>query len=331
MLEVGLYGQNGHQLNHEGHYGGKIRIVAVCGVDVSRIPPKMLVGNAREYATLHDMLRDPRVRMVSLCSPRRSDQAADALRVMRSGKHALCEKPCALTEHDLDMLIRESERCGVILREMCETVYEQPWWTLRSLIRSGVLGDMVQVFVHKSYPMHGGRPQDDETDGGLIRWVGVHALRYVEHTTGLAIRKIRAARTGLGNPVPGGGLATAATLSFTLANGGLGVAALNYLNPKGFGSWGNEHLRVFGTRGMAEITDGGARRRLVLGDRDLGAFPLADTGFDYYDRLIGLFEGRCTLPLTLEEELSPTRWAIRAHDSIKERAQESGRIPPPAR
>ncbi|NLG37702.1 MAG: hypothetical protein GX549_06765, partial [Clostridiales bacterium] len=44
MLEVGLYGQNGHQLNHEGHYGGKIRIVAVCGIDVSRIPPKMLAG-----------------------------------------------------------------------------------------------------------------------------------------------------------------------------------------------------------------------------------------------------------------------------------------------
>ena len=203
---------------------------------------------------------------------------------------------------------------------MCETVYEQPFWTLRSLIHSGMLGDVAQVFVQKSYPMHGGRPHDDETDGGLIRWVGVHALRYVEHTTGLAIREISAARTCLGNPAPGGGLTTAATLSFTLANGGVGVAALNYLNPKGFGLWGNEHLRVFGTRGMAEITDGGARRRLILEDRDMGAFSIADESFDYYDRLIGLFEGRCTLPLTLEQELSPTRWAIRAHDSIGQRA-----------
>ena len=316
MLDIGLYGRNGHQLNNEAHYGGKVRIAAYCGLTKEMIPPSMLAEDAVCYETLRDMAGDKRIRMVSLCSPMRQTQAGDAVMVMEAGKHVLCEKPCAFSERDIDRLTDTAARRGVIFREMCETAYEQPYRTLRHIVMSGEIGEVAEVFAQKSYPMHPGRPQDDDTDGGIIRWVGVHGLRLIEHITGIPIADIDARRTGLGNPVSGGGLHPAAVLSFTLNNGAVGSAILNYLNPTGFGSWGNEHIRIFGTRGMAEITDGGKRRRLVVGDRDMGEFPLQDEDFDYFDALIGMYEGRSRLPLSLEEELHPTRMVIRAHDTL---------------
>jgi predicted dehydrogenase len=287
---VGLYGTNGHQIDRQ------------------------LAGNPRAHLVaasddLDAMLADDRVQLVSLCSPRRADQAADAIRCLEAGRHVYAEKPCALIESDVDAIVAAARASGRLFHEMAGTAFEQPYLAMREVVAAGTIGPVAQVVAQKSYPMHERRPADEETDGGLIRWVGVHAVRFVEHVAGVTIVDIDAVQTKLGN---GSGPYLSAVLTMALDGGGVAAAALNYLNPPGFGSWGNEHLRVFGPRGFVEAVDGGSRTRLVVGDVDHGPLPPAPPARDYFELYLDELLGVAPMPLSLAAELSPTRWVIRA-------------------
>lgn len=105
----------------------------------------------------------------------------------------------------------------------------------------------------------------------------MHALRFVEHVAGVRATTIKAMHTNLGEVRPNSGLKMAATMIGGLENGGLFNIVANYLNPTGFGSWGNEMLRIFGTKGIIEAVDGGVRTRLIVGDEDRGPIDTAAT------------------------------------------------------
>jgi len=195
---------------------------------------------------------------------------------------------------------------------MAGTAFEQPYLAMREVVRSGTIGTVVQVLAQKSYPWHDRRPDGDDTDGGLLRQVGVHALRFVEHVAGQRIVDVAAVETRAGNPRGEGGPVVASALTMTLANGGVAAAVCNYLNQPGFGAWGNETLRIFGTGGFVEAVDGGARTRLVVGDTDCGPLAPSAPAPDYFERYLDELTGVAPMPLTLAEELHPTRMVIRA-------------------
>ena len=315
-LRVGIYGANGHQIHNllAGHPWAQL-------VATAAFPPEALPFALKEdlrirhYASLEQLIEDDEVEVISLCSPRRRDQAAESIRCMEAGKHVYAEKPCAMTEDDLDAIVAAARKTGRRFHEMAGTAFDQPYLAMRDIVAAGTIGTVVQVFAQKSYPYHDGRPQDEDVDGGIIGQASVHALRFVEHVAGQKIADIYAVETRLGNPVPGGGLRIAASLMMTLENGGVASVIANYLNPKGFGRWGNEHLRIFGTLGFVEATDGGTRTRLVVGDEDRGPIDASAPGKDYFDFYAESLLDLGPMPFSLEDELHPTRMTIRAKRS----------------
>src|ERR1043166_10334035 len=86
------------------------RVVAVC--DSVRLPVKGVLagvaGNIKKsddihlgsqvsvYRQLDDVLADPKVELVDLCTPT-PRHAEQALAALKAGKHVLCEKPLART------------------------------------------------------------------------------------------------------------------------------------------------------------------------------------------------------------------------------------------
>jgi predicted dehydrogenase len=316
-IGVGLYGDNGHQIHGLLETSAVGELVATACFPREKLPAALASAAIKNYATLDELLLDPRVELISLCSPRRKDQAQDAIRALRAGKHVYAEKPCAMDEAELDEIIRVSRETSCIFHEMAGTAFLQPYYAMREIVRSGQLGEVIQVTAEKSYPYHPDRPQDEDLDGGLIGQNAVHALRFVEHVAGVKIVSVRAAETTAGNPVREGGLRMASALLLTLANGGLASITANYLNPRGTGVWGYESLRIFGTKGMAESTEGGTRTRLVLGDKDLGPLDVSEPGIDYLDAFLRTLLGEEKMPLSLEDELSPTRWALKAKAAIR--------------
>lgn len=241
---IGLYGDNGHQVSVQmiEQAGGRL-------LGVSAMEKTSFADDVKVYPTLEDMLSDPRIELVSVCSPRRSCQAEDIKKIIRAGKHVYAEKPCVMDERDLDEILDLAKDKKVIFCEMDGSLFDRPYNKARQLVQQGILGEIVQVFVQKSYPYADFRPQDEDIDGGLILQCAVYGARFIEHIAGMEILEVTdALETSQGNPKKGD-LRMACGMQMKLQNGAIASVIANYLNPASTGVWGNEELRIFGTKG----------------------------------------------------------------------------------
>ena len=314
---IGLYGANGHQIGSLLVGNSRATLAAVAGMTREALPEAFRNDESIViHGDLEGLLSDKRVELVALCSPRRADQAADAIMCLERGRHVYAEKPSALTEPDLDRILASAARHGLLFHEMAGTALEQPWYAIRKVVAGGAIGSVVQALVQKSYPYHDLRPRDEAVDGGLLVQAGVHAIRMIEHVAGVRVKDGHALETRCGAPTQGG-LRMAVSLALELEAGALASVVINYLNPTGFGRWGNETLRVFGTRGFVEAVDGGERTRLVVGDRDMGPVDAGDSRPDYFELVLNEIEGKGEKPFGTEEELHPTRVVIRLKESAR--------------
>jgi predicted dehydrogenase len=310
-VNVALYGANGHQIHDELMQLPRARLVAAAQFPKDKLPP-----GVRCYDKLDDLLRDPEIHLISLCSPRRIDQARDAVKSLLAGKHVYAEKPCALTETELDAILDAAKRSGRQFREMAGTAFCQPYYAMREIVLSGRLGKIIQVIAEKSYPYQTWRPQDENMDGGLICQCAIHAMRFVEHVACQRVDSVHALETTAGNPVANGGLRMAAGMLSGLEQGGIAVISANYLNQRGTGIWGYESLRIIGSDGFVESHCGGEQTRLVIGGIDHGPLDISAAGINYLGAFIDTILGLGVMPLTTEEELSPTRWVLRAKRAV---------------
>jgi len=308
-LKIGLYGNNGHQVHGllANHPLGEL--IAVAAFSSTALPPGL---KPREYAGLDDLLRDKELQVISLCSPRRSDQARDAIRCMEAGKHVYAEKPSALSEADLDAIIASSQKTGMQYHEMAGTLVTQPYMEMRRVVQSGAIGTVVQVLSQKCYPWTSSRPSDESVDGGLSLQVGVYSTRFVEHIACVKIKALDIVETRLGNPVPDSRCRRAVSMIMQLENGGIASAVCNYLNPFPEPIWGYEFLRIFGTRGIIESNAGSHGARLWLTGQPPHELPVPESAHEYFSMYLQALRGGPGMPLSIQEELSPTRWVIRA-------------------
>ncbi len=317
-VNLALWGDNGHQIHHQTDKYPRLRPIAfggfsqeLTGALTERWPESIVCQ------TFDELLAVPGLELVSLCSPRRADQASHTIAALEAGISVYAEKPCAVSEPELDLILTAAEKSPAIFHEMAGTVCDQPYWAMREAVLQGMIGEVVQILAQKSYPYHERRPTEEAVDGGLIAQNGVHAMRFVEHVSGLRITRIEALSTGLGETRPGSDLQMAASLMGTLSNGGVFSAVANYLNPRGFASWGNEMLRLFGTRGMIEAVDGGARTRLIVGSQDHGELDTGNPAPDWLAAVIAHIADDRPMPFDLDTELHPTRMALRAKDKAQ--------------
>ena len=310
-LGIGLYGTNGHQIEKLLVAHPRVRLVAVAAFGDRSIPAEC--GEVTRYATLEELLADEQVEMVSLCSPRRADQAADALKCLLAGRHVYGEKPSALREEDLDRIIATVAQTGFRYHEMGGVALEQPYLAMRDCIRSGAIGEVVQVFVQKSYPWADWRPKDEAIDGGLATQVGIYPLRFIEQVAGLKATSVEIRETRLGNDHDGSDCRRAVSMLMTLENGGVASAICNYLNPSSHIVWGYDILRVFGTAGILESNTLDGTARLLKPDAAPEPLDISAPAPSNLDLMIDSLLDGTPMPISLTEELSPSRWVVRAH------------------
>ena len=312
-LRIGLFGDNGHQLKRQLIDNPRAELVAAAAIDEKRLP----VDPARiEFAnSFEDLIANEKIDLISLCSPRRRDQFEQAMAAMAAGKHVYAEKPCAFTEAEIDRLIAAARENQVEFHEMCPTVVDHLYREMREAIQDqGMIGTVVQVLAQKCYPWHDQRPADEDIDGGLSRQVGIYFFRFVEHIAGVRIADIAAEETRLGNPNPDSECRRAVSIAARLENGGVASGVCNYLNPMRHRIHGYEIVRVFGTDGIIESdAEKDTVRYIPLGDEPR-LLDVSGGAIDYFELILDkLIDGR-EMPLTLEDELSPTRWTARLKD-----------------
>jgi predicted dehydrogenase len=316
-IKLALWGDNGHQIQNSLKNSDTVELIAFgafCTEGEEALRAQF--PSAIKCKSYEELLSLSNLHMISLCSPKRSEQAAQAISALESGISVYAEKPCAMNEADLDCILAAAQASSAVFHEMAGTIFEQPYWEMAKQVQAGLIGEVIQVFAQKSYPMYPGRPLDEQVDGGQIMQNGVHAMRFIEHITGLKAKSIQALETRLGETRPQSDLKMAATLMGSLENGGLFSATLNYLNQPGLGRWGNEIVQLFGSKGMMESRDSGQRVQITLGENKpytLSALPVAP---QWLDLVFADVAGLKPFPFDLETELHPTRMVIRAKTNL---------------
>lgn len=71
------------------------------------------LGLATSYTDLDDLLADPSIDIVHICSPN-ATHAEFALAALDAGKHVVCEKPLATNVADAERLVRRADETGLV-------------------------------------------------------------------------------------------------------------------------------------------------------------------------------------------------------------------------
>ncbi|MGY2292092.1 Gfo/Idh/MocA family protein [Pseudomonas sp. SDO528_S397] len=147
-------------------------------------------GAARAYASIDELVADPAVDVVHICSPNAAHFAAAEAALM-AGKHVVCEKPLATTLADAQRLATLAHERGLVATIPFVYRYHPMVREARALVQQGELGPL--QLIHGSYLQDWLlSPSDsnwrvDAAQGGASRAfadIGSHWCDLVEWVTG---------------------------------------------------------------------------------------------------------------------------------------------------
>ena len=140
-------------------------------------------GLSRGFESLEELLADPQVDAVWLCSPNHM-HAQQVMQCTAAGKHVLVEKPLATTRCDADAAAQAAAEAKVTLRVGCQHRFRPSHGRLRELVRSGAVGQIGYFRIHRfwRYPYYedmgppNWRQSPSESGGWVINDLGSHLL-----------------------------------------------------------------------------------------------------------------------------------------------------------
>lgn len=222
---------------------------------------------------------------VAVIAPWFCDTAKTAILALQHGAHVYCEKPLATELPDLDALEDAWKASGCALGGMFGIRHSAWFQTMEKAIQDGCIGEVRQLHGQKSYKL-GKRDmpyRKRAAYGGMIPWVGIHAMDWVLHLGG-ACRWVSAAQSDYANQGHDE-LEMSSAVLMSMENGVIGTVTADYLRPVGAARHDDDRLRVTGTRGMLESID----HRVYLEDeqprRELPLLPAQPTFLLFLDSI----------------------------------------------
>lgn len=154
----------------------------------------------KTYNCLEDLLKEPKIDCVSLCTPDYTHSEL-GIKILASGKHLLLEKPVDITEEKAEHIIREASGSGLLVSVAYEFRINPVILALKGLVESGELG-RVEGFslYHFRSPFKKDKwnkwIQKKELSGGLLVEETCHWFDLAEYITGKEIKNIHCVKTG---------------------------------------------------------------------------------------------------------------------------------------
>ncbi|MBM3464753.1 MAG: Gfo/Idh/MocA family oxidoreductase [Armatimonadetes bacterium] len=124
------------------------RLAAVVDVDESAARAiAQAFGVERVHTSIDDVLRDPTITSVSLCTPH-DLHAPMALDAIAAGKHVLVEKPVAIDPEDGRRVRDAAERSGLVVMPVVQHRFDPAIIAIGDMIAEGGLGRIVMLRAH---------------------------------------------------------------------------------------------------------------------------------------------------------------------------------------
>ncbi|MBE6601395.1 MAG: Gfo/Idh/MocA family oxidoreductase [Ruminococcaceae bacterium] len=157
-------------------------MVAFCDIVLERAEEakeKFGTPDAKVYTDYKELLKDPEIEVVHVCTPNRSHSfiTVDAL---EAGKHVMCEKPMAINSIEAKKMLDAAKRTGKKLTIGYQSRFRDDSQYLKSEVESGTFGDIYYARAislrRRAVPTWGVFLNEYEQGGGPLIDIGTHAL-----------------------------------------------------------------------------------------------------------------------------------------------------------
>ena len=159
-----------------------VQMVAFCDIveeKAQTAAEKFGVAGAKVYTDYTELLADPEIEVVHVCTPNRS-HANISIDALHAGKHVMCEKPMAKTAADAKRMLDAAVETGKKLtigyqnRQKAESLFAKGY------IDRGELGEIYQANCYairrRGTPNWGVFLNEEEQGGGPIIDIATHSL-----------------------------------------------------------------------------------------------------------------------------------------------------------
>ncbi len=144
----------------------------------------------KAYGTLEDLLRDPQVGAVSICTPSGA-HLEPALAAAAAGKHLMVEKPLETTTERVDRIIRACEEAGVTLGAIFPRRFQESSRLVKKAVEAGRFGEisLADVYIkwyrtEEYYDSGGWRGTWKLDGGGALMNQGIHGIDLLQWLMG---------------------------------------------------------------------------------------------------------------------------------------------------
>lgn len=189
MIKFGVVGCGRISKRHLDLLGGNhiagAQLAAICDNDPVRLEAARQRHNVAAYESLHDMLADGSVDVVSVLTPS-GMHAEHAIAAANAGKHVVVEKPMALRLEDADAMIAACDRARVKLFVVKQNRFNVPVIKAREALDAGRFGKLVLGTVRvrwrrdQSYYDQDGWRGTWAQDGGVLANQASHHVDLLE-------------------------------------------------------------------------------------------------------------------------------------------------------
>jgi len=264
------------------------------------------------YIKMLDELK-PDVVIVDNYYGEHAEVSAEAL---KRGCHVFSEKPLAASLSSLEDLKKERAKSGKKIAAMFTMRFDPEFRTAHEIVKSGEIGDIRLITAQKSYKL-GTRPdfyKSRESFGGLIPWVGIHAIDLIYYFSGEKFVYIDASSSSDGNSGYGD-LDITAAANFISEDNIISAMSADYLRPSGASSHGDNRIRIVGSSGIIEVMNGKVTLIDNNGEREINLMEKTDIFADFLDYI----DGKENTVLNSDDAFYITETAITAQNSADEK------------
>ncbi len=204
------------------------------------------LGIEKVYADYKEMLADPEVEAVLVCSS--TDTHADiAIAAAKAGQHIFCEKPVDLTPSKVEAVIAAVKEAGVKLQVGFNRRFDHNFANIRSMVNDGKIGDVHIVKITSRDP-EPPSAQYAAVSGGMFIDMTIHDFDMACFMAGSEVTEVYANATCLVDPAIGeAGDVDTAIISLKCATGAIGVIDNSRRAAYGY----DQRVEVFGSKGAA--------------------------------------------------------------------------------
>lgn len=188
-------------------------------------------------------------------------------RAAAAGKHVLCEKPLAITVEDAQAMIAACRDAGVLLGTAFPVRHSGPAFEMRDAMRAGSLGRVLMIRGTNRGTNPGGWFVDPAlSGGGAVTDHTVHVADVIRFITGEEITSVYAeADTQFYPDLP---VEDCGLLIMGLSGGGFASLDPSWSRPnQAFPTWGDVHVQLTGTGGVATFDYGAQHNKLYSNSR----------------------------------------------------------------